>query len=92
MEPSSLRQESKHALPHQTPQQREANADEQDAFLLVLRNVYFIKENEDGVYVSGTIISDGTAWIVSMAEDENVSTAAGARRKYFFLHDMGFSI
>lgn len=36
------------------------------------RNVYFIKKNDDGVWVSGTIISDGSAFIISMAEDSNV--------------------
>jgi len=37
------------------------------------RNLYFIKKNADGMWVSGTLISDGSAFIISMVEDNNVS-------------------
>ena len=39
----------------------------------VARNVYFIKQNDNGVWVGGTIISEAPVHVVSMAEDENVS-------------------
>eukprot|EP00903_Cladosiphon_okamuranus_P008193 g7889.t1 len=35
------------------------------------RNVYFLEQNENDDWVTGTIISDGTARVVSFAEDEN---------------------
>lgn len=44
----------------------------------VARNVYFIKQNDNGVWVSGTIISDSSVYVVSLAEDDQarVFTAA----------------
>ncbi|CAM9268154.1 unnamed protein product, partial [Hapterophycus canaliculatus] len=35
------------------------------------KNVYFIKEEEDGTLTSGTIISDGSLQVISFAEDVN---------------------
>eukprot|EP00752_Nemacystus_decipiens_P008218 g7348.t1 len=35
------------------------------------RNVYFIRQNDNGVWVSGTIISDASVYVVSMTEDNN---------------------
>lgn len=44
--------------------------------LVYSRNIYFLVKNEDeGVWNAGTIISDGTASIVSFAEDNEVRTA-----------------
>lgn len=37
------------------------------------RNVYYIKEQSDGTWVPGTIISDGSVQVVSFSEDINVS-------------------
>ena len=42
----------------------------------VVRNVYFIKQNDHGVWVSGIIISDSSVYVVSMAEDDNVRVFA----------------
>lgn len=41
------------------------------------RNVYFIKEEEDGTLGSGSIISDGSLEIINFAEDNNVSHGEG---------------
>lgn len=42
------------------------------------RNVYFIKEEDDGTLVSGTIISDSSLQIINFAEDINVSKGVGS--------------
>eukprot|EP00752_Nemacystus_decipiens_P007896 g7055.t1 len=35
------------------------------------RNIYFLEQNDSGMWVSGTIVSDRTARVISMTEDEN---------------------
>ena len=42
----------------------------------MVRSVYFIKQNDHGVWVSGTIISDSSVYVISMAEDDNVRVFA----------------
>lgn len=53
--------------------------------LRLVRNIYFIQKNEEGEYVSGTIISDASAQIVSMAEDETVSLSRRLHRRIMYV-------